>query len=147
MEILERIAMALQRGDEQQVGSLVAEALGAGLGAGEVLQRGLVAGMDVVGEQFRVREIFLPDVLLAARAMYAGLGLLEPRLASEGVPRRGKILAWDGSSTARPRQSSHWPGAGDKPSPPHKLHGERHPDFVYRTNRTIRKLTLILNPV
>src|SRR5512143_3858942 len=92
MEILERIAMALQRGDEQQVGSLVAEALGAGLGAGEVLQRGLVAGMDVVGEQFRVREIFLPDVLLAARAMYAGLRLLEPRLASEGVPRRGKIV-------------------------------------------------------
>jgi len=92
MEILERIAVALQRGDEQQVGSLVAEALGAGLAAGEVLQRGLVAGMDVVGEQFRVREIFLPDVLLAARAMYAGLGLLEPRLASEGVPRRGKVV-------------------------------------------------------
>jgi 5-methyltetrahydrofolate--homocysteine methyltransferase len=92
MEILERIAVALQRGDEQQVGSLVAEALGAGLAAGEVLQRGLVAGMDVVGEQFRVREIFLPDVLLAARAMYAGLGLLEPRLASEGVARRGKVV-------------------------------------------------------
>ena len=92
MEILERIAVALQRGDEQQVGSLVAEALGAGLAAGEVLQGGLVAGMDVVGEQFRVREIFLPDVLLAARAMYAGLGLLEPRLASEGVARRGKVV-------------------------------------------------------
>ena len=51
-----------------------------------------MAGMNVVGEQFRKREIFLPDVLLAARAMYAGLDLLKPHLASEGVPSRGKIV-------------------------------------------------------
>jgi 5-methyltetrahydrofolate--homocysteine methyltransferase len=92
MEILKRIAEALQQGDDQGVGSLTAEALAAGVPAGEVLQQGLVAGMNVVGEQFRRREIFLPDVLLSARAMYAGLDLLKPHLASEGVRSRGKVV-------------------------------------------------------
>ena len=92
MEILKRIADALQQGDDQQVAKLTAESLGAGLPAGDVLQQGLMAGMNVVGEQFRLREIFLPDVLLSARAMYAGLDLLKPHLASEGVPSRGKIV-------------------------------------------------------
>jgi 5-methyltetrahydrofolate--homocysteine methyltransferase len=92
MEILERIADALQQGDDRQVGRLAGEALAAGLPAGDVLQRGLLAGMSVVGELFRRREIFLPDVLLSARAMYAGLDVLKPHLASEGVPSRGKIV-------------------------------------------------------
>jgi 5-methyltetrahydrofolate--homocysteine methyltransferase len=92
MEILSRIADALREGDDRQVSALTAEALAAGLRAGDVLQRGLVAGMNVVGERFRVREIFLPDVLLSARAMYAGLDLLKPHLASEGVPSRGKVV-------------------------------------------------------
>jgi len=92
MEILDQIAAALQQGDDQQVGRLAAEALAAGVPAGEVLQQGLVAGMNVVGEQFRLREIFLPDVLLSARAMYAGLGVLKPHLASEGVASRGKVV-------------------------------------------------------
>ncbi|HSD26583.1 MAG TPA: corrinoid protein, partial [Vicinamibacteria bacterium] len=92
MEILERIAAALQQGDDQQVGQLAAEALAAGVPAGDVLQQGLVAGMNVVGEQFRQREIFLPDVLLSARAMYAGLDVLKPHLASEGVRSRGKVV-------------------------------------------------------
>jgi 5-methyltetrahydrofolate--homocysteine methyltransferase len=92
MEILERIADARQQGGDQQVGSLTAEALAAGFSAGEVLQKGLVAGMNVVGDQFRRREVFLPDVLLSARAMYAGLDLLKPHLASEGVPSRGKVV-------------------------------------------------------
>jgi 5-methyltetrahydrofolate--homocysteine methyltransferase len=92
MEILGRIADALRQGDEGEVGALTKEALAAGLAAGEILNRGLVAGMNVVGEEFRKREIFLPDVLLAARAMYAGLFVLKPHLASEGVPSRGKIV-------------------------------------------------------
>jgi len=92
MEILKRIADALEQGDDQQVGSLTAEAVGAGLPAGEILQAGLVAGMNVVGERFRIREIFLPDVLLSARAMYAGLDVLKPHLASAGVPSRGKVV-------------------------------------------------------
>jgi len=92
MEILKRIADALQQGDDEQAGRLTTEALGAGLGAGDILQQGLVAGMNVVGEQFRRREIFLPDVLLSARAMYAGLDVLKPHLARDGVPSRGKVV-------------------------------------------------------
>ncbi len=92
MEILDEIAAALQAGDVPRVGALTAQALEAGQGAGDVLQRGLLAGMKVVGEQFRAREIFLPDVLLAARAMYAGLDLLKPLLASQGVALRGKVV-------------------------------------------------------
>jgi 5-methyltetrahydrofolate--homocysteine methyltransferase len=92
MDILSRISEALQQGEDQQVGTRTAEALDAGLSAGDILQTGLIAAMNVVGERFRTREIFLPDVLLAARAMYAGLDRLKPHLASEGVPTRGKIV-------------------------------------------------------
>jgi len=92
MDILNRIAESLQKGDDQQVGTLTREAIAAGLPAADVLQKGLIAGMNVVGDQFRLREIFLPDVLLAARAMYAGLEPLRPHLAKEGVPLRGKVV-------------------------------------------------------
>ncbi|MGD8895758.1 MAG: corrinoid protein [Acidobacteriota bacterium] len=92
MDILRQIADSLQKGDDPRVGALAAEALGSGIAAGDVLQEGLIAGMNVVGEQFRLREIFLPDVLLAARAMYAGLEILRPHLAQEGVPLRGKVV-------------------------------------------------------
>jgi 5-methyltetrahydrofolate--homocysteine methyltransferase len=92
MEILTRIAEGLQKGEDKRVGALSAEALEAGVPAADVLQKGLIAGMNVVGEQFRLREIFLPDVLLSARAMYAGLEILRPHLAREGVPLRGKVV-------------------------------------------------------
>jgi 5-methyltetrahydrofolate--homocysteine methyltransferase len=92
MDILSRIAEGLQKGEDRQVGTLTAEAVAAGVPAADVLQKGLIAGMNVVGERFRLREIFLPDVLLAARAMYAGLEPLRPHLAREGVPLRGKVV-------------------------------------------------------
>jgi 5-methyltetrahydrofolate--homocysteine methyltransferase len=92
MNILSRIAESLQKGDDPQVGALTGEALAQGIPAGDILQDGLIAGMNVVGQQFRLREIFLPDVLLAARAMYAGLNILRPHLAKEGVPLRGKVV-------------------------------------------------------
>ena len=92
MDILTRIAEGLQKGEDQQVGALTREAIAAGVPAADILQKGLIAGMNVVGDQFRLREIFLPDVLLAARAMYAGLEPLRPHLAKEGVPLRGKVV-------------------------------------------------------
>jgi 5-methyltetrahydrofolate--homocysteine methyltransferase len=92
MDVLETIATALREGDDRRVGTETANALAAGLPPGDVLHRGLLAGMSVVGEQFRRREIFLPDVLLAARAMYAGLDLLKPHLARDGVPLQGKVV-------------------------------------------------------
>jgi len=92
MTILQEISETLQRGDDDQVGDLVSHAIAAGVPPQDILNGGLIAGMNVIGEQFRIREIFLPDVLLAARAMYAGLDLLKPLLARDGVPSAGKIV-------------------------------------------------------
>ncbi|HVP15564.1 MAG TPA: corrinoid protein [Terriglobales bacterium] len=92
MGILDEIAESLERGEDQEVGALVRRALDERHAPLEVLNQGLVAGMDVVGERFRAREIFLPDVLMAARAMYAGLDLLKPLLAREGVPSAARVV-------------------------------------------------------
>ena len=92
MDALKQIAENLERGDDERVAAEVSEAIAAGLPAADILNQGLLAGMAVVGEQFRLREIFLPDVLLAARAMYAGLDLLKPLLARDGVPTAGKVV-------------------------------------------------------
>jgi 5-methyltetrahydrofolate--homocysteine methyltransferase len=92
MSTLSDIAASLQRGEDDQVASLVRQALDDGQDAVAILHGGLIAGMGVVGEQFREREIFLPDVLLAARAMHAGLALLKPVLAKDGVPTSGTVV-------------------------------------------------------
>jgi len=83
---------ALIRGDDAGVRRLTEEALASGRDPREVLNGALIAGMGVVGDRFRARDIFLPDVLLAARAMNAGLDLLKPRLEGAGIPSRGTIV-------------------------------------------------------
>jgi 5-methyltetrahydrofolate--homocysteine methyltransferase len=92
MDLLSRIAEQLQRGENDAVRQLAEQALAEGYAAGDVLNKGLLAGMDVVSEQFRVREIFLPDVLLAARAMHAGLDVLRPLLARDNVAAAGTVV-------------------------------------------------------
>ncbi len=92
MTILTEIAEGLERGEDDRVGQLVREAIARQTPAFDILNSGLLAGMARVGEQFRLREIFLPDVLLAARAMYAGLNLLKPLLARDDVPTAGRIV-------------------------------------------------------
>lgn len=92
MERLHEIAVALERGDHLEVRTLVGRSVAEGVPAGTILDRGLLAGMAVVGRRFRAHEIFLPDVLLAARAMHAGLDLLEPLLAGHEVPTRGRVV-------------------------------------------------------
>ena len=92
MEILARIAEDLRLGEEERVAALTRQAIALGMPAKEILDRGLIAGMNVVGEKFRHHEMFLPDVLMAARAMYAGMDELKPLLVREGIPLRGKIV-------------------------------------------------------
>jgi 5-methyltetrahydrofolate--homocysteine methyltransferase len=92
MDVLREIEESLGRGEDQQVAELVRTALGAGATPQEVLDRGLISGMAGVGERFRGHEIFLPDVLLAARAMTAGVEILKPLLAGAGVRTRGKVV-------------------------------------------------------
>ena len=92
MELLEDLARSLERGDSAAVAKHTQDAIDEGLSAQVILDQGLLAGMAVVGRRFKVHEIFLPDVLLAAKAMYAGLDLLKPLMIEQGVPRKGKVV-------------------------------------------------------
>jgi 5-methyltetrahydrofolate--homocysteine methyltransferase len=92
MEILDQIGESLQKGDDKTVGELTQQAIDAGISAGEILNNGLLAGMDVVGRKFGANEIFLPEVLLAARAMNAGMDLIKPLLIADDVPSLGKVV-------------------------------------------------------
>jgi len=92
MDLLKSIAADLEKGDDAAVRQKTQAAIDAGLGAGAILDGGLLAGMAVVGERFRTHEIFLPEVLLAARAMHAGLALLKPLLVTQDVPSQGRVV-------------------------------------------------------
>ena len=92
MKILNEIAGHLEHGDHERTTELVQQAMEQGTPVEAILNDGLIAGMNVVGEKFRLHEIFLPDVLLAAKAMTAGLTLLKPALIKEKVPSRGKVV-------------------------------------------------------
>jgi len=92
MQILNQIADRLEQGEDAQVDELTRQAVGQGVPAADILNRGLLAGMEVVGRKFRDHEIFLPDVLLAAKAMYAGLAHLKPLLVADQVPSKGKVV-------------------------------------------------------
>ena len=77
-----RIARALILGDRETVGRMTREGLERGLDPKQIIFKGLIPGMDVVGEKFRRNEYYVPQVLLSARAMYAGLDLLKPLLTA-----------------------------------------------------------------
>ena len=92
MELLKRIAEGVVGGDEKQVAQLTGLAIEQSTSPKLILDDGLIAGMNVVGRRFKEHEIFLPDVLLAARAMYAGMDLLKPLLVRDGIPSQGKVV-------------------------------------------------------
>jgi 5-methyltetrahydrofolate--homocysteine methyltransferase len=77
-----RIARALILGDKDTVGAMTREGLDLGLDPKAIIFKGLIPGMDVVGEKFRRNEYYVPQVLLSARAMYAGLDLLKPLITA-----------------------------------------------------------------
>jgi 5-methyltetrahydrofolate--homocysteine methyltransferase len=92
MTVLPDLALRLEQGDVTGVAELTRTAMAQGLDPKKILDSGLIAGMTVVGNRFKAHEIFLPDVLLAAKAMYAGMDLLKPLLIRDGVPTRGKVV-------------------------------------------------------
>jgi len=92
MEILQQISESLQRGDHEQVAELTQQAIDAGLSAPQILNEGLMTGMDVVGQRFGAHEIFLPELLIAARAMNAGIDLLKPMFVGGEMPTLGKVV-------------------------------------------------------
>lgn len=92
MDILSQISECLKKGDRDRVFFLTQQAIDQNLPPGDILDNGLIAGMNVIGELFRTHQIFLPDVLMAAKAMYAGMDLLKPLMIETGVSSRGKIV-------------------------------------------------------
>lgn len=92
MTILEEISESLQDGNLEDVQELVKEALEEGLLATDVLSDGLVAGMEVVGRRFKAGELFIPEVLIRASAMHAGLDILEPYLSKTDSIKAPKIV-------------------------------------------------------
>ncbi|MGQ9600224.1 MAG: corrinoid protein [Anaerolineae bacterium] len=91
-DILAKIASSLYNGESEEVTRLVQQALDQGMGPYQVLQEGLIAGMDEVGRDFKAGELFVPEVLIAARAMHAGMNVLRPLLAESDVPSIGKYV-------------------------------------------------------
>ena len=91
MSIVTEISEYLQQGRAKVVKELVQKALDEGLTATEILNNGLLAGMNVIGEKFKNNEVYVPEVLVAARAMNMGTEILKPHLASEGVVATGKV--------------------------------------------------------
>ena len=91
-EIINEISGWLQKGRAKNVKALVEEALEQGLDPKEILNEGLLAGMMIVGGKFKRNEVFVPEVLVAARAMNAGITVLEPKLVEVGNEPIGKAV-------------------------------------------------------
>ncbi|MBQ8893167.1 MAG: B12-binding domain-containing protein [Clostridia bacterium] len=89
--IITEISESLQRGKAKDVERLVTEALEQGVPAARILNEGLLSGMNVVGEKFKRNEVYVPEVLVAARAMNKGIAVLKPHLAEDGVKAKGKV--------------------------------------------------------
>ena len=91
MQILSDISSALQRGKAKEVVALVEQAIAEQVPAKEILEQGLLHGMNIIGEKFKNNEVFVPEVLVAARAMNKGTAVLKPLLSAEGVKANGRV--------------------------------------------------------
>ncbi|MBL7185743.1 MAG: cobalamin-dependent protein [Phycisphaerae bacterium] len=92
MADLKALADAVIRGDQNTAVEITKAALAESMPAKSVLDEGLIAGMDVIGARFKKNEVYIPEVLIAARAMKMAMAILEPELAKEGVEPLGKCL-------------------------------------------------------
>ncbi len=91
MSILNEISENLQRGKAKVVKELVEQAINEGISAEVILKDGLMDGMNIIGERFKKNDIYIPEVLVAARAMNQGAQLLKPLLVKQGVKTVGKV--------------------------------------------------------
>jgi len=89
--ILNDISLALQAGKAKDVRALIEQALADKIGAKAILEEGLLPGMSIIGDKFKNNEVYVPEVLISARAMKAGTDILKPYLVAEKVEPLGKI--------------------------------------------------------
>ncbi|MBR4702937.1 MAG: corrinoid protein [Oscillospiraceae bacterium] len=92
MSKLEEVAAAVEKGKVKIVAGLTQEALDEGFSAAEILNTGMIGAMAVVGEKFKNNEIFVPEMLIAARAMKKGVEVLTPLLKAAGTESKGKLI-------------------------------------------------------
>ncbi|MFA5142538.1 MAG: corrinoid protein [Candidatus Omnitrophota bacterium] len=89
---LKNIKEALMRGDRAGVVKYTKAALDAGVSVPDILERGLISGMETVGSRFKNNEVFIPEVLISAKAMHAGMALIEPQFLKCGIKPIGKVV-------------------------------------------------------
>lgn len=92
MSVINEISALVQKGDRRGVKASVETALAEGFTAKEILDGGLIAGMTAIGERFKKNEVYVPEVLISARAMNMGVNVLKPYLIQEGVEPVGKAV-------------------------------------------------------
>ena len=92
MSICQTISEKVQAGRAKEVVVLVTEALADGIAPETILNEGLVTGMNIIGEKFKNNEVFVPEILVAARAMNRGMQTLKPALTREGIEPIGKAV-------------------------------------------------------
>ncbi|MFW6414564.1 MAG: corrinoid protein [Verrucomicrobiota bacterium] len=91
-KILQEISDNLRNGRAPQVKEAVEKAIDEGVDLQEILNEGLIGGMSLIGERFKKNEVYVPEVLIAARAMHAGMDVLKPKLAESGVKAKGTAV-------------------------------------------------------
>lgn len=91
-KILKEIRDALMKGDRNGVVKATSQAFEQGVAVKEIIDSALVAGMDIIGAKFKANEIFIPEVLISAKAMHAGMAVLEPHFVKNGIKPIGKVL-------------------------------------------------------
>lgn len=91
MNILIEISEALQKGRAKQIKLLITQALECGIPPREILNKGLLAGMTIIGEKFKNNDVFVPEVLVASRAMNVGANCLKPYLIETDIAVKGKV--------------------------------------------------------
>jgi len=91
-EILNQISVNLQNGKAKAVAELVQQALDEGVAPASILDDGLLAGMSIIGTKFKNNEVFVPEVLVAARAMKKGAEVLQPVLTAAGIKAKGTAV-------------------------------------------------------
>jgi len=92
MSVIDNISEALQKGKAKDVVALIEQALSEGISAQEILDNGLLRGMSLLGVRFKNNEVFVPEVLIAARALNKGTEALKPKLIEAGVKPIGKVI-------------------------------------------------------
>jgi len=91
MADLQALADAVISGNKEECEKLTNEAVDEGVYVGSIINEGLIAGMSVVGEKFKNNEFYVPEVLIAARAMHGGMDIIKPLLTESGIEPRGTV--------------------------------------------------------